>query len=414
MLPDEIQQRLREVGPTDLVIGIPSYNNARTIGSVLEAVRSGLGMFFPDARAAVVNSDAGSTDDTPGLIANAGWSIPCVLARHEAPPSERVSMPFHGLPGRGAAQLAILEAAHRLEAKACAVIGPDSRGVTPEWIDRLVRPVFEKDFDYVAPLYHRQRYDGTLTTGVIYPLTRALYGRPIRHPLGGDIGLSARLVAQLVPAWAGDPAVTRHGIDLLVLAVLARERLSVCEGWLGPCAVEASGRPSDLATIISQAIGGTFAVLERTSDVWVGVRGSEPVPVVGVPVPPGADPVELNLEGMLRAFRLGLKDLLPLWEQILTSDTLAEVLALEPSVDEPFRFPHDLWARVVYDFALAYHFRVVYRDHALRSLVPLYLARTAAFVRDTVRGTALDAERWIERSCRAFEQQKPYLIERWR
>lgn len=412
MLPPEIEAQLREIATADIVVGVPTYNNARSVGPVVDAVRGGLVKYFPDARAVVVNSDAGSTDDTPALVADGDWPIPCVLARHEAPPGELVAIPFHGVPGRAAAQRVILEAADRLGARASVIVGSDCRSVRPEWIDRLVRPVLEHGADYVAPLYQRQRYDGTLTNGLIYPLTRALFGRAIRQPLGDHAALSTRLVAYAAAQEIHEPAVVRQGLELWLLAVLAGERFTACEAWLGPCALETSGRATDLATIFAQAIGATFAVIDYTADVWFDIRGAEPVPAVGPALPLGADPVELNRGGMIRAFRLGLKDLLPLWEQILSPDTLTEVLALEPG-PEAFGFPHDLWARVVYDFALGYHFRVLYREHLLRSLVPLYLARTAGFVRETVAGTAADAERWIERGCRAFEQQKAYLVERW-
>ena len=117
---------------------------------------------------------------------------------------------------------------------------------------------------------------------------------------------------------------------------------------------------------------------------------------------------------MIRAFRLGVKDLLPLWEQILSPETLAEVLALGSLSDEGLAFPHELWARAVYDFAIAYHFRVLHPDHLLRSLVPLYLGRTAAFVQETSRGGVRETESWLERNYRAFERQKAYLVEHWR
>ena len=79
-----------------------------------------------------------------------------------------------------------------------------------------------------------------------------------------------------------------------------------------------------------------------------------------------------------------------------------------------FRFPDQLWARVVYDFALGYHYDVVHREHLLRSLVPLYLGRTAAFVTEAEPRSAAGTDALFERVAAAFEQQKPYLTERWR
>ena len=49
----------------DVLVGIPSFNNERTIGHVVRAVVAGLAKYFP-ARAVLVNSDGGSTDRTRG------------------------------------------------------------------------------------------------------------------------------------------------------------------------------------------------------------------------------------------------------------------------------------------------------------------------------------------------------------
>jgi hypothetical protein len=46
--------------------------------------------------------------------------------------------------------------------------------------------------------------------------------------------------------------------------------------------------------------------------------------------------------------------------------------------------------------------------------VPLYLGRTAAFVATTRGRSAEGTEAMIDAVGVAFEQQKPYLTERWR
>ena len=78
-------------------------------------------------------------------------------------------------------------------------------------------------------------------------------------------------------------------------------------------------------------------------------------------------------------------------------------------------FPDDLWARVVYDFALGHHYSVVHRDHLLRSLTPLYLGRTAAFVLATATASAAGQPGGqLDAVGAAFERQKSYLVEHWR
>ena len=64
----EVREFLDQVGSADILVGIPSYNNARTIGHVVRAVQAGLAKYFPDRKAVLVNSDGGSTDGTMDIV----------------------------------------------------------------------------------------------------------------------------------------------------------------------------------------------------------------------------------------------------------------------------------------------------------------------------------------------------------
>jgi hypothetical protein len=272
--------------------------------------------------------------------------------------------------------------------------------------------VWEEKADFVAPAYARHRFDGTITNLLIAPLVRALYGRRIRQPLGGQQAFSGRLVEHLLmhPRWNWGG---RELADVWVLGTAIADGFSVWESWLGPRIIRSRTRTADLPAMVSQTLGGVFTVMDRHDDLWREVRGSEPLPAVGDALLPGVDPREVDVERMTSAFRLGLRDLTPVWEHILAPDTLGDVLSLESGNLDEFRFPDDLWARVVYDFALGHHYTVIHREHLLRSLVPLYLGRTAAYVLATRARGAAASEAAAEGVARAFERQKPYLVERW-
>ena len=124
--------------------------------------------------------------------------------------------------------------------------------------------------------------------------------------------------------------------------------------------------------------------------------------------------VTINVERLVNGFRQGLRDLLPIWEIILAPETLAGILPLGLFEVEEFRFPMPLWVQTVYDFALAYHEKVLHREHLLKSLTPLYLGRTASLVLETRQGGPKDVEAAIETLCETFESIKPYLTQRWR
>ena len=132
----------------------------------------------------------------------------------------------------------------------------------------------------------------------------------------------------------------------------------------------------------------------------------------GAPVIPSMEPAALDVDRMVDAFRRGLRDLGAIWEHILAPETLGDVLSLDTASPARLGFPDDLWTRVVYDFALGHHYNVVYRDHLLRSLVPLYLGRTAAFVVATRDAGAAEAH--LDAVGAAFERHKRYLVGRWR
>jgi len=396
------------LAPVDLAVGLLTFNNAETIDGVLAVAAGGVER-LAGVRAALIVADAGSSDDTRERAAAS--AIPSVVVEHEAPAGERVAVPFHGVPGRGAALRAAFTVAQRLRARALVLLEPDAMSATPAWIERLAGPLLEDKADFVTAAYARHRYEGTISRLVLGPLVRALYGRRLHHPFGGQQALSARLVGHLLihPKWSSTGADVS---DLWITGTAIADGFGVWEAWLGPHQVSSRTRAIDLPAMIAQTVGAAFTVMERHSDLWLEVRGSEPIPAVGEPIPPGVDPMTVDVELMQEAFRQGARDLTSIWELILAPDTLAEVLALDG--EGPLRFPDDLWARVVYDFALGHHYSVVHRDHLLRSLTPLYLGRTAAFVLATRPADVAATQAQLDGVAAAFERQKDYLVEHWR
>ncbi len=397
-----------QLAPVDLAVGLLTFNNAETIDGVLAVAAGGVER-LAGVRAALIVADSGSSDDTRERAAAS--TIPSVVVEHEAPAGERVTVPFHGVPGRGAALRAAFTVAQRLRARALVLLEADAVSATPAWIERLAGPLLEDKADFVTAAYARHRYEGTISRLVLGPLVRALYGRRLHHPFGGQQALSARLVEHLLvhPRWSWTGADVS---DLWITGTAIADGFGVWEAWLGPHQVSSRTRAIDLPAMIAQTVGAAFTLMERHGDLWLEVRGSEPIPAVGEPIPPGVDPMTIDVELMQEAFRQGARDLTSIWELILAPDTLAEVLTLDG--EGPLRFPDDLWARVVYDFALGHHYSVVHRDHLLRSLTPLYLGRTAAFVLATRPAGVAATQAQLDGVAAAFERQKGYLVEHWR
>jgi glycosyltransferase involved in cell wall biosynthesis len=410
----DVQAQLEKIRSADILVGIPSYNNARTIGHVVRAVQAGLAKYFPDRKAVLVNSDGGSTDGTIDVVNQAGIEdFQSILLYHRVEPFFKIVTPYIGLPGKGSAFRSIFEIAVALDVKACAVVDSDLRSIAPEWIELLIKPVLDGGFDYVAPLYHRHKYDGTITNSIVYPLTRALYGKRVRQPIGGDFGFSGRLAKFYLSKDVWQTDIARYGIDIWMTTEAIANNFKVAQSFLGAKIHDPKDPGADLSAMLAQVTGSAFGLMETYKDVWKGVRSSASVPTFGFHYTVGLEQVKANVERMLAIFHAGLKDLREIWLEILGAGDLSEVESLKARSDRDFRFPIRLWTRIVYDYALAYHKRKLQHGHLLKSLTPLYLGKTASFVMEAEDMGQDEAEGEIEKLCLEFESSKEHLYNNW-
>lgn len=411
----EIHGQIEKVGSADIVVGIPSYNNARTIGHVVRAVQAGLAKYFPERRAVIVNSDGGSADGTTEVVQKTSVEdFSAILLHHRIEPISKIAFPYSGIPGKGSAFRAIFEIAQTLEAKACVVVDSDLRSITPEWIELLVKPVLGGGFDYVAPLYHRHKFDGTITNSIVYPLTRALYGKRVRQPIGGDFGFSGKLAQFYLGQDVWESDVARFGIDIWMTTTAIANNFKVAQSFLGAKIHDAKDPGADLSSMLYQVVSATFELMENHAAVWMPARGSEPVPTFGFEYAVGLEHVNVNTARMLKLFRDGLLSLREIWLDILGAGDLREVERLGTLDDHKFRFPLGLWTRIVYDYAIAFHLKKLPREHLIKSLLPLYIGKTASFVLEVDPMTQHEAEAEIEKLCMEFENGKDYLLTCWK
>jgi glycosyltransferase involved in cell wall biosynthesis len=412
MVRENLKPLLEAIGSADILVGIPSYNNARTIGGVVQAVGSGLAKYFPEAKAVLVNSDGGSSDGTPETVEKSTADLQSLLLAHRVNPLHKIVTPYHGIPGKGSAFRLIFEIAEALKVKACAVVDADLRSITPDWMDLLLRPVYKEDYDYVAPYYRRHKYDGTITNGIVYPLTRALYGQRIRQPIGGEFGFSGDLAGYFLTqdVWGTD--VARYGIDIWMTTTAIARGCKICQAYLGAKIHDPKDPAADLSAMLSQVVGSTFALMEKYAERWKAMGRSESVPIFGFEYEVGLDPVPVHVDRMIKAFELGRTVLTAVWGEILAPQTLAELKTVKLTDSDP-GFSDALWTRIVYEFALAFHRRVMAQEHLLKSFTPLYLGRVASFILETQSLTYLEAESRIEGLCKIFEREKSYIMDQW-
>ena len=370
-----------------------------------EALRTGrrvsrpLGAAYGDRPAVVLLL----SQDEPPPLAGSAEGAP---ADHHAP-----IVPW-SRPGQSALE-ATLRAAESFEATACALVAADGSENPVDGARHLLAPVLDDGFDLVCPCYSLHRFEGVLTTGIVYPVTRAVFGKRVRQPIGDELAMSRSLATHLLgEAWHAD---TAHAGDRiwLVTAALARD-FRVCQAQLACRPRQAPEAGADLAASLAHVVGLLFHEMRVHAHVWQRTKGSRPVRSYGEAPLPSDEPGQPQIAAMLSAFQLGFQELGRLWGAVLPPQTLLALKRLTRVPEESFAVDDALWARIVYDFAVGYHLARMDRALLLRSMTPLYLGWAAGFVREVRDLDPPSVEARVERLCRAFETSKPYLISRWR
>ncbi len=446
VLTPAIRDQIDRLGRADIMVGIPSFRNAATIGHVVRAAQAGLVQYFPDLRPVLVNADAGSPDGTQRVVAETEPPdyIESILLVRPTNRLERVALTYpevDGIGGKGAALRTIFEMAAALDVKALVVVDSDLRSIVPEWIELLSGPILKGGYDFVAPLYSRYKYDGTITNTVTYPLTRALYGHRIRQPIGGDFGVSGDLVRHYLTLDDWTPDISKFGIDIWMTTSALTGGFAVCQARLGAKVDDPKDPGSDLGPMFRQVVGTILRLAVRNADRWLPIQGSHDVPAYGFERLADPPPLEVNSIRLLTEFHNGALANAAGWAEMLAPATLATVLDLATEAGSlaeaaerageaetgtsmstermadalaAFHFPDDLWVRVVSDLIITAARAPDDIERHVAALVPIYFGRVGSFVIENRKVTTAEAEERVERQAREFELLKPYLVQRWR
>jgi hypothetical protein len=413
-LTDDFLRQLMNVGEVDILVGLPTHNNAKTVGPVVNTIRTGILRGFPRERTVIINADGGSRDGTPELVTGISIDdVRPVANVYALRTMHAISTKYASTPQSGVALRTILAAADLLRAKACIVISPESENIQPEWISNLLRPVYHDGFDLVSPTYRRHKFDGLLMTNLLYPMVRALYGLRIREVYMPEFAFSSRLGSQFLAHNGWNDGTGGTGIELRFTLAAITGRYRVCQSFLGE-KDPVDRHAADLVPALRQTVGVLFASLESDFPVWSAVTGSEAVPTTASDQEMLLDPLRVNRKRLREMFSNGVAELRSVFQSILSPSTLAELLRIAGMEEEEFHYPAELWVKTVYEFAASYQKSVIARDHIIQALAPLFRGRVFTFLTENRNGTANDVANNVEGLCLEFERLKPYLLEMWK
>ena len=396
-------KRIEEIESADILVGIPCYNNEKTITHVIQMVTHGLAKHYKDKRSVILIADGGSTDDTREVARD--FEI--------KPWQEKIISIYRGTGGKGSAFRSVFETAKRLNVKACMVVDSDLRSITSNWVKYLLEPIVEKGYQYVSPVYSRYKYDGTITNNIVYNLTRALYGLRIRQPIGGDFAFDGNLAAYYIDQDVWETDVARYGIDVWMTTNAITSNFKICQSNLGVKIHDAKDPAEALGPMFRQVVHTLFVLMEQHEAQWKTIKGSRTVPLFGLQEFMEPEPIQVNLERLVTEYKTGFRQFKGLYRDIFCPECFEELKRCAAKPKTKFVMPVTTWVHILYETAATFHSWTHNRTQLINLVTPLYLGRVASFINRTRKMTSSQAEDVVEEQAQVFEDYKDYLIEVW-
>ncbi len=294
------------------------------------------------------------------------------------------------------------------------VLGPASSTVSSATMRRLALSILDGR-DLVVPRYPVGAADAPMNASILYPLTRALFSNPLRYPLPIDVALSPRMAEVLAVAGQHLTASNQSGAFIWPVAEAVFARCSTCD---------VAGEPrhlpqppeDELVDIFATYVGSIFADAQAKAAFWQRAQltgTSHPRSLANVAKGTANQIAAADPADLIATFRHAFDQFRELWSLVLPPNSMLSFKKLSTVSTERFIVPEVLWARTVYDFLLAYRLQMVPRSQLFAAFAPLYRAWMASHILRSA-GDAGTAEELVEDGARAFENDKPYLIARWR
>ncbi len=392
-------------GKYEVVVGIPSYNESRTIGHVVKVAGQGLSKYFPDAKSIIVNCDNNSPDDTRGAFLSAETAVP-----------KKYISTAEGVKGKGNNFWNLFNFCMEVDAKIIIVVDADLRSIRPEWINLLGHSIRD-GFDFVTPLYSRHQFDGTITNHLCYPLVFSLTGFDIRQPIGGDFAFSRKLCSH----WLKQPwndMTRQYGIDIFMTLNALFGDFKVCQAGLGAKIHNASA--AKLGRMFEEVVYTLFSSMAANRPKWLdtwlnpeqGTLWQTPpreVECYGPKKMKEAQSLKIDIMKLKKDCRAEYEEYHDLVKWYLSPYAYQKLhnMFLMDNYDVDTMF----WSQIIYTLLFIFDrgSEEIKKD-IINVLKPLYFARSITFDYQTWRSSIVYAEEEVRNVAMAFLSQKPYLF----
>ncbi|MDP2730756.1 MAG: hypothetical protein Q8O55_09785 [Dehalococcoidales bacterium] len=431
---EEPLSRAAEMGAVDIVVGIPFYNETDTIASVVRTVREGLEEFYPGQKAIIVavGSPAGSE---------------CCDVFRKVPESETIRhisflLDDERVSGKGWAIRAAIEIA-RMAGADLAVLEADLvteerngeiEGLIPDWLYLLLEPIKGQGMDLVASRFNRHYLESPISSQLVYPLLTAIYDCPIHDVLGGQWGISHRLVRTYAQSLASQQSaeIGGYGIDIWLATKAVTGGVRICESNLG---LKIPGASRKMELKLRHVVETLFQRIIADREWWAQEEAVETplrhrLATFGPKQMGRTRWVEINIGQLLSRYQRGFNRFHQIYTSILPDDTCQQLEGLGKSDAGSFLIPDNSWVRAIYHFLLAFAFGKEFdKGDLISAIVPLFEGRLAGFIlttsslwqkllpsinrREAQELLALEADSQIEGLVDEFLLWRQDLLARW-
>jgi hypothetical protein len=409
-LSDALLRQLMAVGQVDVVVGLPTLNNAATVIDVVRAIHVCFTRDFPRLRTVLINADGGSTDGTPEIVRAASFAdADVVQTSYTLRTLHRVVAPYHGMPGKHTALRTVFAAGELARASVIVVLDPGGPATTAERVTELITPVAQSSVEFLAPRYRRHPRDGVLITQLVRPMTRALYGVGLDEPLGAEFACSGRFASHCLEQSIWDREAARFAIDFWLRMEAVAEGFAVGQIWRP--LMPTPGARTTVREAVHQVVVSAIESLRAHDVFWLRAVGVAELCSWGV------DPITLpeaptwDYQALAQQARHDIVEIKELLETVLDPPLLDRLLDASEGMSPT---PNDeLWVRIVYAFAAATRQGIAGVDHLADMFVPVYMWRAAAFMSQTARESPDTVQARLNSLCETFERLKPELVAAW-
>ena len=380
----------------DIVVGIPSYNEADSIGFVTRNVDEGLSKYFPESRSIIINVDNNSPDNTK----EAFLSTPTRARKLY------ISTP-EGVTGKGHNFYNLFRKIKEFDAKICIVVDADLKSIKPEWIKYLGEAI-KNGCDFVSPLYSRHEYDGSITNHICYPLTYGLTCMNIRQPIGGEFAFSGRLAEY----WLGktwDKMAKQYGVDIFMTQTALLGGFKVCQTVLGS-KIHKPSAPK-LGPMFTQVVTTMFKILLNNKEKWLShIEDVKKFPVTGDIKFESPQSVAIDYKAMKETSIYEFKINSDILKRVLERDVYNQLCKMY--LRGNININSELWSRIIYD-ALHSFDTTNLNSSLIEALKPLYFGRCVSFIKETLDLSSIESEKIIQKQARVFFHNRKYLLKKY-